>query len=75
MNAFLGYAFTEYGTKAFKLINQLPNERDDVLSMVYFPKVAKCEFKYFVSGGPTVFHSLCVLPVNIFNEKIYVFLW
>ena len=42
----------------------------------YFPKVAKCTFERF---GPTgtieVFDGLCVLPINIINEKIYIFLW
>ena len=40
------------------------------------PKVAKCTFERF---GPTgtieVFDGLCVLPINIINEKIYIFLW
>lgn len=41
-----------------------------------FPKVTKCTFhKYGPSGTVQKFDGLCVLPLNIVNEKIYVFLW
>merc|ERR1711884_112479 len=41
-----------------------------------FPKVAKCTFERFgPSGTIEVFDGLCVLPINIINEKIYIFLW
>lgn len=41
-----------------------------------FPKVTKCTFhKYGPSGSVQKFDGLCVLPLNIVNEKIYVFLW
>lgn len=42
----------------------------------FFPKVTKCTFhKYGASGTVQKFDGLCVLPLNIVNEKIYVFLW
>jgi len=41
-----------------------------------FPKVTKCTFKQFGYSGTTeVIDTLCVLPLNIVNEKIYIFLW
>ena len=41
-----------------------------------FPKVTKCTFhKFGPSGTVERFDGLCVLPLNIINEKIYVFLW
>ena len=41
-----------------------------------FPKVAKCQFsKYGPSGSVQNHDALCVLPLNIINEKIYIFLW
>lgn len=43
-----------------------------------FPRLAKCEF-FFVgaSGGIQSLQSLCLLPLNVLNEKIYatVYLW
>jgi innexin len=41
-----------------------------------FPKVTKCTFhKFGPSGTVQKIDGLCVLPLNIVNERIYVFLW
>ncbi|XP_041630890.1 innexin inx6 isoform X2 [Drosophila kikkawai] len=41
-----------------------------------FPKVAKCEmFTYGPSGTPNILDILCVLPLNILNEKIFALLY
>merc|ERR1712032_1636413 len=49
--------------------------RTDPLNRV-FPKVAKCTFQKFGPSGSLQKHdALCVLPLNIINEKIYVFLY
>ena len=41
-----------------------------------FPKMAKCTFvKYGPSGTKENIDGLCILPVNILNEKIYILLW
>ena len=43
---------------------------------VAFPKVTKCIFhKYGPSGTIQKHDALCVMALNIVNEKIYVFLW
>ena len=39
-------------------------------------QVTKCTFqKYGASGTVTKHDGLCVLALNIINEKVYVFLW
>ena len=45
--------------------------------MVYvFPRVTKCIFhKYGASGTIQKHDSLCILPLNIVNEKTYIFIW
>lgn len=41
-----------------------------------FPRVTKCTFhKYGASGSIQKHDALCVLALNILNEKIYIFLW
>lgn len=47
----------------------------DVLDFV-FPKVTKCDFfKFGASGSLQKYDALCVMALNVVNEKIYVILW
>jgi len=72
---FLGYQFTKYGPAVFSLSEGNLNERSDPMNEV-FPKVTKCSFhKYGPSGTIQKHDALCVLPLNIINEKIYIFLY
>lgn len=72
---FLEGEFTTYGSDVVRFTEMEPEERMDPMSRV-FPKVTKCTFhKYGPSGTVQKFDGLCVLPLNIVNEKIYVFLW
>lgn len=75
MDFFLDGEFSTYGSDVVKFTEMEPEERADPMSRV-FPKVTKCTFhKYGPSGSVQKFDGLCVLPLNIVNEKIYVFLW
>uniref|UniRef100_A0A1B6EWA1 Innexin n=1 Tax=Cuerna arida TaxID=1464854 RepID=A0A1B6EWA1_9HEMI len=75
MDVFLGGEFRTYGLDVIRFTELEPEERDDPMSRV-FPKLTKCTFhKYGPSGSIQRHDGLCVLPVNIVNEKIYVFLW
>ena len=48
-----------------------PEDRIDPMSRI-FPKMTKCIFhKYGGSGTIQRFDALCVLSMNILNEKIY----
>ena len=41
-----------------------------------FPRMTKCTFHYFGSSGDVQRKdALCLLPLNVFHEKIYLFLW
>ena len=41
-----------------------------------FLRLTKCTFHKFGTSGELEKHdALCILPLNIFNEKIYIFLW
>merc|ERR1719384_3006878 len=75
MDFFLGGEFTTYGTDVLAMTEVSPEEREDPMARV-FPKMTKCTFhKFGPSGTVEKFDGLCVLPLNIINEKIYVFLW
>ena len=61
--------------QVFNFANMEPEERVDPMSKV-FPRMTKCNFhKYGGSGTIEVIDALCVLSMNIINEKIYIFLW
>ena len=75
MDFFLGGEFTTYGFDTVSMTEMKNTERDDPMARV-FPKVTKCTFhKFGPSGTVEKFDGLCVLPLNIINEKIYVFMW
>merc|ERR1712215_19212 len=75
MDFFLGGEFTTYGSDVIAMSEMEQNERVDPMAEV-FPKVTKCTFhKFGPSGTIQKFDGLCILPVNIINEKIYFLLW
>merc|ERR1711962_1426579 len=72
---FLDGEFTTYGSEVWSMMEQSQGQRIDPMSKV-FPKMTKCTFhKFGPSGTIQKFDGLCILPVNIINEKIYFFLW
>ncbi|GAB1867235.1 Innexin [Camponotus japonicus] len=75
VDAFLGGAFLTYGTEVLKFSNMNQEQRTDPMIEV-FPRVTKCTFhKFGASGSIQKLDALCVLALNILNEKIYIFLW
>eukprot|EP00092_Neocalanus_flemingeri_P035835 GFUD01039015.1.p1 GENE.GFUD01039015.1~~GFUD01039015.1.p1 ORF type:complete len:398 (-),score=70.77 GFUD01039015.1:273-1466(-) len=75
MDAFFGGQFTTYGSEVLSVTGMDMEKRVDPMAKV-FPKMSKCTFhKYGPSGTIQNHDGLCILPINIINEKIYVFLW
>ncbi|XP_076062714.1 innexin inx2-like [Oratosquilla oratoria] len=74
LNAFLGGFFLEYGTKVFSYLASTDDRRDPLMEV--FPRVTKCNFKYYGASGTLQNRDLmCILPQNILSEKIFLFLW
>ena len=75
MDHFFDGEFFSYGLRVMTFSEQAQEDRVD--PMVYvFPRVTKCTFyKYGPSGSIQKHDSLCILPLNIVNEKTYIFLW
>jgi hypothetical protein len=69
MNWFLGGQFINFGFDVMK------GEGPDPMSKI-FPKMTKCTFhKMGPSGDVQRYDNLCLLPLNILNEKGYIFIW
>lgn len=70
MDRFLGGSFLTLGQRLM-----FGGPDDNPFEMV-FPKVTKCDFhKYGPSGTIQVHDAMCVMALNIVNEKIYAILW
>ncbi|KAG7209587.1 hypothetical protein KM043_011248 [Ampulex compressa] len=76
LDLFLEGQFRGYGTAvATFAIEENPFERIDPMARL-FPKVTKCTIRTFGSAGsPQIHDALCVLPLNVVNEKVFVFVW
>ncbi|XP_023721461.1 innexin inx3 [Cryptotermes secundus] len=75
VDVFLGGAFLKYGTDVVRYSGLNQENRTDPMIAV-FPRVTKCTFHKFGPSGTIQKHdTLCVLALNILNEKIYIFLW
>ncbi|CAL1291426.1 unnamed protein product [Larinioides sclopetarius] len=72
---FLGGEFTTYGIEVLHFTVRPQENRTDPMVRI-FPRLTKCLFhRYGPSGDVMKYDSLCLLPLNIVNEKIYVLLW
>ncbi|XP_022919622.2 innexin shaking-B isoform X1 [Onthophagus taurus] len=75
MNRFFDGAFLTFGIKVIKFMDADEEDRVDPMIQI-FPRMTKCTFyKYGVSGEIERHDAICILPLNVVNEKIYVFLW
>ena len=75
INKFLGGNFYSYGPEVINWQAAEPEERADPISRI-FPKMTKCDFYRFGPSGTIInYDALCLLGINILNEKIFLFLW
>ena len=75
MDRFLDGTFFTFGIEVISFA--MRDEEDRVDPVIYiFPRMTKCSFHKFGSSGNIESHdALCILPINIVNEKIYIFIW
>jgi len=71
---FLHGKFLDYGSRLLAYYDQYDLAWDPMDEI--FPKVTKCQFnKHGMGGGIQNHDALCLLPLNIVNEKMYLVLW
>ncbi|XP_059164056.1 innexin unc-9-like isoform X2 [Physella acuta] len=71
LNAFMGDWYHVYG---FEVLEGLTTDRTWTDS-ARFPKVTMCDFEIRQLANIQTYTVQCVLPINLFNEKIFIFLW
>ncbi len=71
LNTFLGTKYHLYG---FEVLDKLVRG-DDLSSSERFPRITMCDFKVRVLGNVQRYTVQCALPVNLFNEIIFIFVW
>jgi len=74
INEFIGRRFLDYGSQILNFYTHIKMGIDPMVEV--FPKVTKCQFNRHGPGGDINNHdALCLLPLNIVNEKIYLVMW
>ncbi|CAF4182933.1 unnamed protein product [Rotaria socialis] len=72
LNTFLAFNFTSFGPEG---INKLLTE-GDWFESPRFPRVTMCDFMVRRLGSNQHWYSVqCNLPINMFNEKIFLAIW
>ena len=64
------YSYTFYGLEVLTAVwnHEQPNSR-------MFPRITLCDFQIRQMQNVHDYTVQCTLPINLFNEKIYIFLW
>uniref|UniRef100_A0A914WI68 Innexin n=1 Tax=Plectus sambesii TaxID=2011161 RepID=A0A914WI68_9BILA len=71
LNAFLGTQYKYWGAE---ILSDLVAGRD-WFNTGHFPRVTMCDFQVRQLGNLHRWSVQCVLVLNLFNEKVYLFLW
>ena len=71
LNNFLG---TDYHMYGFNVLSRMI-EGEDWTTSDRFPRVTLCDFKIRILGNIHRYTVQCSLPLNLFNEKIFIFIW
>ena len=71
MDRFFDGTFLTFGIEVISFAER--DQEDRIDPMVYiFPRMTKCTFHKFGTSGEIEKHdAMCILPLNIVNEKIY----
>ena len=79
-NKFLNGTYTFYGFDVLRFYN-MPYEEQTMTNTknpmcITFPRIAACDYYRYGSGGVQEnVNALCILALNIINDKVFLILW
>lgn len=74
-DVFLGGDFYNYGLDWFNFMHNATNTTISPMT-ARFPRLTVCKLQYHSRGGTiNSYYPLCLLPINCFNDKIFLFLY
>ncbi|XP_050413036.1 innexin unc-9 [Patella vulgata] len=71
LNTFLSDDFSMYGIEVIRHLRDVGEIKDSE----FFPKITFCDFYVRQMTNVQPHTTQCVLPINLFTEKIYIFIW
>lgn len=71
LDVFLGHNFHFYGVEVLQKLYA----GDDWALSYRFPRVTMCDFQIRHMNQVHRYVIQCALPINLFNEKIFIFIW
>ncbi|KAK3600963.1 hypothetical protein CHS0354_004172 [Potamilus streckersoni] len=71
LNAFMATNYNMYGFEYIKMFQSGTSMKESPR----FPRITLCDFQIRQLQNIQRWTVQCVLPINLFNEKIFVFLW
>lgn len=74
LNKLLGTPYNMFGLEVLQGMVK-PDHHWIESGRIAFPRVTMCDFNVRRLGNLHRYAVQCTLPLNLFNEKIYVFLW
>ena len=75
MQKFLGFNSTTVSVYGLSVLNDIVNGHDWQVTQV-FPRIGFCYVRLkFLGTAVNAVTAQCALPLNMLNEKIYLFLW
>ena len=73
---FISYGWEFSYTRRVKDYTNTPNAFEPNVEDIIFPKMSKCNlYLYGPSGDVQNFDGICVLPINMLHDKIFIVLW
>lgn len=74
-DVFLGGDFYDYGLDWVHFMHNATNNTISPMT-ARFPRLTVCKLQYHSRGGTiNSYYPLCLLPINCFNDKIFLFLY